>query len=125
MIVNLTQHNLTKEQIEAGAYEPQADNAAEIRRLLNFSAAPTAAEIIARAEALADIAAEETGAIVSGALIGGAPYLMGPLEWALRDRGVTPYYAFSERVSVEETLSDGSVRKTNVFRHQGWLEGAF
>lgn len=30
------------------------------------------------------------------------------------------YYAYSERVSVEETLADGSVVKKNVFRHKGF-----
>jgi len=30
------------------------------------------------------------------------------------------YYAYSERVSVEETLEDGSVVKKNVFKHKGF-----
>lgn len=55
------------------------------------------------------------------AMIGGAPFLMAPLEGALRTRGVIPLYAFSVRESVEEALPDGSVRKTQVFRHAGFV----
>lgn len=32
------------------------------------------------------------------------------------------YYAYSERVSIEETLEDGSVVKKNVFRHKGFYQ---
>lgn len=32
------------------------------------------------------------------------------------------YYAYSERVSVEETLADGSVVKKNVFKHKGFYK---
>ncbi len=32
------------------------------------------------------------------------------------------YYAYSERVSIEETLEDGSVVKKNVFKHKGFYQ---
>lgn len=32
------------------------------------------------------------------------------------------YYAYSERVSVEEHMADGSVVKRNVFKHLGFFE---
>jgi hypothetical protein len=54
-------------------------------------------------------------------MIGGAPYLMAPLEVALRAHGITPLYAFSVRESVEQTQPDGSVRKIAVFRHGGFV----
>ena len=55
------------------------------------------------------------------AMIGGAPYLMAPLETALRVIGIEPVYAFSTRASVEQTMPDGSVRKVNDFRHAGFV----
>ena len=57
-------------------------------------------------------------------MIGGALWLMAPLEKALRDAGVIPIYAFSERVVVEEILPGGEVRKVAIFRHKGFVEGA-
>ena len=49
--------------------------------------------------------------------------MMGQLEAALRALEVQPLYAFSVRESVETTLPDGSVVKTAVFKHGGFVEG--
>jgi hypothetical protein len=47
---------------------------------------------------------------------------MAPLEAALREAGLRPVYAFSQRAGVEEERQpDGSVRKVQVFRHAGWI----
>ena len=54
-------------------------------------------------------------------MIGGAPFLMGPLEAALLKDNRVPVYAFSVRESVEAPQADGSVRKANVFRHGGFV----
>ena len=119
-ILNLTQHAPTQEQIEAGVIQSVAHS--EIQRLLTFNSLPTREEITERAEDLAEIA---TGAQLLGGvdhvMIGGAPYLMRPLEEELLRRRITPLYAFSVRESVEEIQADGSVRKTQVFRHGGWV----
>jgi hypothetical protein len=117
MIVNLTQHQATPEQIEAGVSQSQSQ---EIRRLLTFESLPTRREIAERAEALAEIASA-TGA--DYAMIGGAPYLMSELEHALRDVGVTPLYAFSRRESIEEINENGETVKRTVFKHLGFVEG--
>jgi len=77
----------------------------------------------ARGKEKAAAAALSTSRVGRRALIGGVPYLMAPLERALRRRGVTPLYAFSRRESREETLPDGSVRKTATFRHMGFVGG--
>lgn len=114
MILNLTQHAGTPEQ---GVKEPSDKKA--VQELLTFSALPTSAEIRSRAEKLAAIAVAE-GA--EAAMIGGAPYLMGPLENALRASGVRPLYAYSVRQSVEKTDGNGNVVKLNVFRHVGFVE---
>lgn len=118
-IINLTQHASTDEQIALGVFDFLGSNSAYLKKLLTFSAAPTADELASVAKKIAAIAAESSA---TSAMIGGAPYLMGPLESALRMRGIQPMYSFSERVSVETTLPDGSVQKTAVFRHVGWVK---
>lgn len=65
---------------------------------------------------------EGVPAVSPRVMIGGAPYLMAPLERMLKKSGYRPVYSFSERRSVEETLPDGSVKKTAVFAHVGWVE---
>jgi hypothetical protein len=114
-IVNLTQHTPTPEQVAAGVFTSTAENA--IRQLLTFDMLPNVAAVVFRARDLARIA-QTSGA--THALIGGAPYLMSPLEWHLKQVGVVPLYAFSERVSSEEVQPDGSVRKVNTFKHGGF-----
>ncbi len=116
-IVNLTQHPASEIQLEAGVVEPA--NKQAVKDLLTFEKAPDIGEIERRATALAQIAAE---AQADAAMIGGAPYLMGPLEAQLEILGVRPLYSFSRRESLEQTQSDGSVRKVNIFVHTGWVD---
>lgn len=143
-ILNLTQHNATSEQVAAGVTtgELSPEQIGEIRALLTFETCPQASEIGQRARQLAQIAqlaiwreksalpyAQEWGGeplhseanFFEYALIGGAPYLMAPLESALRVRGITPLYAYSVRESVDQAQPDGSVRKIAVFRHVGFV----
>lgn len=118
-IMNITQHPATPEQVASGVVDLNGREKKTLAECLIFEEIPDGEELKIRAEALADIALQG-----SGAMIGGAPYLMAPLERALKDRGITPLYAFSKRESVEETLPDGSVRKVAVFRHLGFVEVA-
>ncbi len=106
-----------------------AAQAADLRAALTFSAAPTAREIVERAEYLAELACgnglggdEGDDPHPQAAMIGGAGYLMPALERSLRARGIKPLHAFSVRASVETTGPDGVVRKTMEFRHAGWVE---
>ena len=119
-IWNLTQHPATPDQIAAGVVEPTAAERARIADLLTFDEAPTPRSVRIRAESLAQIAA--AGSTLPYAMIGGAPWLMGPLEEALLALNISPLYAFSRRESVETVAADGSVIKTNVFRHAGFVE---
>lgn len=119
-IVNLTQHTATAAQEEGGVFALPSLKDQELKMLLTFTALPSRGEVSARAEAIAALAAE-SGA--ESAMIGGAPYLMGPLEKALQERGIAPLYAYSERRSVETTdLVTGEVTKTAVFVHLGFVE---
>lgn len=118
--INLTQHIATPEQISDGVVDLDGDNRDRLKKLLNFVELPDPGQVLRRAEDIADLAARQ-GA--PRAMIGGAPFLMGPLEQALSTRGILPVYAFSRRESVEEPLPDGSVRKVAVFKHLGFVVG--
>lgn len=128
IIINLTQHEATPEQVQAGVVEPPKEVKNDIRELLTFEQIPTKKEIQDRAHDLGLIAAM-TDLSPSGdgehyalsAMIGGAPFLMSALESALLDNGVTPLYAFSVRESQEKIMQDGSVSKVAIFRHKGFI----
>lgn len=117
-ILNLTQHNPTPDQTTEGVREPANTSKDAVKALLTFGDIPSQEEIVQRARELAEIAAQED---VDAAMIAGAPYLMGPLEAALKMVGIRPLSAFSVRESVERTNEDGTVTKTNVFRHIGFV----
>lgn len=117
LVLNLTQHQATPEQVAAGVLEPE--NKAAIQAAITFDTLPTCQEIENRATLVAAIA---KGSSCSKAMIGGAPFFMSALERQLLKVGVTPLYAFSERVSIEESLPDGTVKKTNIFKHVGFVE---
>lgn len=118
-ILNLTQHNATPEQIEAGVVDMMVVDRERIIPLLTFDYLPSSYELQSRAK---DIARITKSLGYKKAMIGGAPFFMAPLELRLRELGITPAYAFSRRDSVEETQPDGSVKKVNVFRHAGFIE---
>jgi hypothetical protein len=130
MILNLTQHVSTDEQKAQLVVEPRMTKA-KIQKLLTFEEIPTKEEIESRATKLAEIAVSEASMYagetdnvvwITRVMLGGAPYLMGALEKAVRECGFTPVYAFSQRESEEITQPDGSVRKVQVFRHCGFVE---
>jgi hypothetical protein len=130
MILNLTQHVSTAEQKAQLVVEPRMCKA-KIQKLLTFEEIPTKEEIEARAKELARIAVSEASHYagdtdneiwITRVMIGGAPYLMGALEKAVRVMGFTPVYAFSKRESEEIPQPDGSVKKIQVFRHVGFVE---
>ena len=138
LLVNLTQHTLTKEQFSHNGenlvevtfkpYNGVSKGSADyVKHMLNFTSLPTRDEIISRATALADYAEGLLSQAKNDndrlfALVGGAPYLMGALETALKERGIQPLYAFSQRESVETINADGTVVKTAVFKHKGYIE---
>lgn len=116
-IINLTQHQATPEQgcIEVGRKD-------HLKELLTFVEIPSKQEMEDRAEMILFMIEETLGEMPEKAMIGGAPFFMSTLEKALKERGVTPVYAFSQRESVEEVQEDGTVVKRNVFKHIGFVE---
>ena len=138
VILNLTQHQATPEQIEAGVYNPLQPEA--IKEALTFNTLPSKQEIEVKALTLSAIAAEEvywqllktrakseeqldieSQMLGMQVMVGGAPYLMPYLEKALKDVNLKAVYAFSKRESVEIVIADGSVKKTAVFKHLGFV----
>jgi hypothetical protein len=118
-ILNLTQHVPTKEQVEAGVVD--LDDRGELVDLLTFVEMPTKKKVRERAEQIAKLAGKACYfRDIESAMIGGAPFLMAPLEQELLKEGVTPVYAFSVRESVEKETPEGVV-KTAVFRHKGFV----
>lgn len=135
-ILNLTQHNATPAQITSGVVDLVGSDKDLLVKLLTFNTLPTVEEIESRAQKIAYIASdlmleEKNNWIEEGldeddfeqyyAMIGGAPFLMGPLEVALKKFDITPIYAFSVRDSVDVKQADGSVKKTAVFNHGGFI----
>ena len=118
MILNLTQHKATREQIEAGVIDLSDSDRASLSKALTFDECPDESILVARAESIAMMA---KGIGASSAMIGGAPYFMRPLENALWRYGIRPLYAFSRRESIETTRPDGTVEKTAIFRHVGFV----
>ena len=138
VILNLTQHQATPEQIEAGVYNPLQPEA--IKEALTFNTLPSKQEIEVKALTLSAIAAEEvywqllktrakseeqldieSQMLGMQVMVGGAPYLMPYLEKALKDVNLKAVYAFSKRESIEVVMEDGSVKKTAVFKHLGFV----
>ena len=119
-ILNLTQHEASEDQKSEGVFDSSQVSEAfesEVKRLLTFEELPDEKTIWQRAMALADYC-KELG--VGTALIGGAPFFMGPLSEVLKSRGVDPLFAFSKRESIEKQV-DGKTVKTSVFKHSGFV----
>ena len=129
MIINLTQHPATADQIAVGVIDLPADARAHLQSLLTFGDRPDEWEIRNRAEEITAIAAlnasaddrGDAGGFALHAMIGGALWLMAPLAAALREQGIDPVFAFSIRETEEQVQSDGSIRKVAVFRHAGFV----
>ena len=120
-ILNLTQHQATQEQIEAGVVQP-AHSQEEIIDLLTYKYLPTAEEIKTKVDALVKITTqlcEEQDC--THVMLGGAPYILSYLEFCLIQEGLQPVYAFTIRVSEEETLPTGEVVKVSKFKHLGFV----
>jgi hypothetical protein len=115
-IVNLTQHAASAAQLEQRVVDLPAPKKERLIKLLNFKELPTFEDLEAKAGRIALLAKG-----YRYAMIGGAPYLMAPLERALNKKGIIPVYAFSKRVSVETVNSDGSTVKTSTFEHAGFI----
>lgn len=119
MILNLTQHKASAEQIAQGV---QSDSTATIKTALTFDDMPDHKLLVERATVIAKEAKTMLDGNTGKAMIGGAPFFMASLEKALRAVGITPVYAFSVRNSVESINAAGDVEKRMIFKHLGFVE---
>ena len=123
-IINLTLHMATEDQRQAGVQDLDVDLRPALHEVLDFKVLPDVEELESRAKRVIGLLADQLKGVsaLRGAMvmIGGMPAFMPPLQEALLSRGVIVGYAFSTRDCVEEPQSDGSVKKTYVFRHKGF-----
>lgn len=118
MIVNLTQHSATQEQ---NCVELEKENKATLKELLTFQDIPSKKELENRANEIARLALDSFDEPPLYAMIGGAPFFMRYLEDALIEVGIQPLFAFSKREVQEFKKEDGSIEKTTVFKHLGFV----
>jgi hypothetical protein len=122
-VLNLTQHDATQAQRAVGIVDLPFVERERARTLLTFDTLPTKAEVRDRAQRLAALV-RSCEVDTDTVMIGGALFLMTPLQEALSAYGYTTVFAFfSQRETLEERQPDGSVRKTTVFRHLGFVPG--
>jgi hypothetical protein len=124
MILNLTQHLATPEQLADGVRDLDGDLRSLLIEALTVDDLPNRAEILARCQDVVNIClATKADNAPGSVMIGGAPWMMGPLAYELREQvGCRCLFAFSKREAVETTGPDGSVKKSSIFRHAGWIE---
>ena len=122
-IVNLTQHSCTPEQIEEGIFDLPEGMRQRLVKALTFSPQYTKQDLEKAAEVVVGLVKEVD---CFKTMIGGMPSFMPILEKALVKEGAAVGYARSERVSVDQQMPDGSVRKVATFRHCGiyWAQQA-
>lgn len=123
-ILNLTQHQATQDQLDAGVFEPSIEVKEQIKNLLTFdsSVLTDPALIRNRVAALVQLVKDEGAYSV---MLGGAPFFMGPLANALTEAGVEVVFSFTDRVSVDVKNEDGTITKTSVFKHLGFVPHVF
>ena len=120
IIINLTQHAASPEQLAAGVVEPNPGHKRIITDALTFDQIPDRDEMVERAAKILALVQEQYPA-ADAAMLGGAPFFMIVLHQILADNGIKPVYAFSVRESEEQVQADGSVKKVAVFRHRGFV----
>lgn len=126
MILNLTQHPATPEQLAAGVVDITGPDRARLIELLTFNIPPSRKELLHRATILARMAFVKVSSAVeypygTQVMIGGAPYLMHALQARLLGVGLFAVYSFTKRVS-EEKVIDGKVVKTSTFEHVAFVD---
>ena len=121
MILNLTQHNATADQINVGINDLTVDFQVALKGLLTFPTQYTRADLEYRALQIHELVRDFCGTskeVLEGVMIGGMPSFMPVLESVLISKGIKVGYACTERQSVDKEV-DGKVVKTAIFVHAG------
>ena len=120
-ILNLTQHNATIDQINAGVVDVDDPIKPLLNDLLTFNAIPDNWTLNYHAQDIVDLIRVRYPDFKI-VMIGGAPFFMPVLTKVLKDAGYKVVFAFSRRESSEVTTDEGKVVKTQVFKHIGFVE---
>jgi len=119
-IINLTTHSAIPGQ---DMFEP-ADKG-RIVDLLTFDDPPSMRGIISTiARGIASLASQDPQwqrGSERAAMLDGPPWLMAPLERALRAQGIEPLYSFTHAVRIASWLDDGSVVHHVRTEHVAWI----
>lgn len=140
--INLTVHKATPDQVAAGVVDLPEEQIAQLKKLSTFDSIPRAGEIEERiveiidmlldlgylkadAPATASISElekleEEKDAVAF--MVGGALFFYPHLVNAIwKDFGQKSFLAFTKRQAVEQVNEDGTVTKTAIFKHDGFV----
>ncbi len=117
IIGNVSQHVASPEQVLNGVVEPQ--NKEKFNELLTFENLPSTNELDKRAQKIMTLVCEEGWSMI---MVGCAPFFASALERAAELKKISMMYSFSNRVSEEKILADGSVKKINFFSHKGFIK---
>ena len=130
-ILNLTQHLATPDQIAAGVRDLSGWDLERLLKAITFESLPDAQEMLSRARQIATLVhhypvhtTRDNIYTLPAVMIGGAPYFMPMLQRVLVQEGCEVLYAFARRESVDTIAPDGSIHKTSVFRHAGFVSAA-
>lgn len=123
MILNLTQHSATPQQIKDGVIDLSESLKRIVSKTLTFDKLEdtSESEMVYRADTLLSLI-RENYPTVTRVMIGGALYFMPVLSKTLKEADIEPLYSFTQRVAMDETLPDGSVGKKSVFSHIGFVK---
>ena len=124
-IMNLTQHIATPTQKEVGVFDLPDELRSELKELHTWENLPTRMEIAERIYHIKEFCEKLHAEFpdVRHAMIGGVPFMNWCWERELKYVDVIPMYAFSRRNTVETPQPDGTVKKTVVFEHLGFVTG--
>lgn len=123
MILNLTQHSATPQQIKDGVIDLSESLKRIVSKTLTFDKLEdtSESEMVYRADTLLSLI-RENYPTVTRVMIGGALYFMPVLSRTLKEADIEPLYSFTQRVAVDETFPDGSVGKKSIFAHIGFVK---
>ncbi len=126
-VVNVTQHQPTSSQRDAGVTDFSPEVREELLQLLNIPELENGSEMTRRAAAIVNLCKTESEHWVSSGhptpafMLGGHPALTAIIHQQMDLCGMKRCYAFSRRESVESTdVVTGAVSKQNVFLHLGF-----